>query len=151
VGMFAFAVWDRQRRLLHLGRDRIGEKPLFYGWMGDTFLFGSELKALRAHPAFVAEIDRDALAAYTRYGYVPAPYSIYNGIYKLIPGTLLTVHGAGAKELPSPVPYWSPTQVAEAGAADPLTADDKAAADHLERLLREAIRQQMVADVPLGA
>jgi asparagine synthase (glutamine-hydrolysing) len=151
VGMFAFAVWDRQDRLLHLGRDRIGEKPLFYGWMGDTFLFGSELKALRTHPAFVAEIDRDALASYTRYGYVPAPYSIYKDIYKLIPGTLLSLHGAGEKRLPSPVPYWSPTEVAEAGAADPLAAGDKTAADHLEHLLRQAIRQQMVADVPLGA
>src|SRR5262249_34903228 len=94
---------------------------------------------------------RDALASYTRYGYVPAPYSIYKGIYKLIPGTLLTLHAAGEKRLPSPVPYWSPAEVAEAGAADPLAADGKGAADQLERLLRQAIQQQMVADVPLGA
>jgi asparagine synthase (glutamine-hydrolysing) len=151
VGMFAFAVWDRQERLLHLGRDRIGEKPLFYGWMAETFLFASELKALRAHPAFRSEIDRDALAAYTRYGYVPAPYSIYQGIHKLIPGTLFTLHANGEKSLPSPRPYWSPTEIAEAGAADPSTLDETAAADQLERLLRQAIRQQMIADVPLGA
>ncbi len=151
VGMFAFAVWDRQERLLHLGRDRIGEKPLYYGWMGETFLFGSELKALRTSPAFRAEIDRDALASYTRHGYVPAPYSIYKDVYKLIPGTLLTLNGAGAKALPSPVPYWSPTEVAETGAAGPLDEDATAATDQLESLLRQAIRQQMVADVPLGA
>src|SRR5579864_7843714 len=149
-GMFAFALWDCKNRQLHLVRDRIGEKPLYYGWMGNTFLFGSELKALRIHPAFRAEIDRDALAAYTRYGYVPAPYSIYEGVYKLIPGTLLTLHG-GAKTLPAPVPYWSPTEVAESGAANPLPEDETAAADQLEQLLRQAIRQQMVADVPLGA
>jgi asparagine synthase (glutamine-hydrolysing) len=151
VGMFAFAVWDRQERLLHLGRDRIGEKPLYYGWMGEAFLFASELKAFRTHPAFRAEIDRDALAAYTRHGYVPAPCSIYKDIYKLIPGTLLTLNGAGPKKLPSPVPYWSPTEIAEAGAADPLAEDETAATDQLEHLLRQAIRQQMVADVPLGA
>ncbi len=151
VGMFAFAVWDRHERLLHLGRDRIGEKPMYYGWMGETFLFGSELKALRSHPAFQGDIDRDALFAFTRYGYVPAPYSIYKGIYKLIPGTLLTIAPAAGKTLPSPVPYWSPTEIAEAGAADPLTDDVTAATDGLEQLLRQAIRQQMVADVPLGA
>lgn len=151
VGMFAFAVWDRQERLLYLGRDRIGEKPLYYGWIGETFLFASELKALRTHPAFRTEVDRDALGAYTRHGYVPAPYSIYKGIAKLIPGTLLTVDGAGGKDLSSPVPYWSPTEVAESGATDPLPADDQAAADQLDHLLRQAIRQQMVADVPLGA
>jgi asparagine synthase (glutamine-hydrolysing) len=151
VGMFAFAVWDRRERLLYLGRDRIGEKPLYYGWMGDIFLFGSELKALRSHPAFRAEIDRDALGSYTRHGYVPAPHSIYKGIYKLIPGTLLALDGSGPKALPFPSPYWSPREIAEAGAANPLALDERAAADHLEHLLRQAIRQQMVADVPLGA
>jgi asparagine synthase (glutamine-hydrolysing) len=150
VGMFAFAVWDRCERLLYLGRDRIGEKPLYYGWTGDTFLFGSELKALRSHPAFRAEIDRDALGSYTRHGYVPAPHSIYKDVYKLIPGTLLTIEG-GARTLPLPIPYWSPTEIAESGAANPLTLDERAATDELERLLRQAVRQQMVADVPLGA
>jgi asparagine synthase (glutamine-hydrolysing) len=151
VGMYAFAVWDRRERLLYLGRDRIGEKPLYYGWMGDTFLFGSELKALRKHPAFRPEIDRDALGSYTRYGYVPAPHAIYKDVFKLVPGTLLTIEGAGAKTLPLPIPYWSPTGVAESGAANPLALDDQAATDQLEHLLRQAIRQQMVADVPLGA
>ena len=89
-GMFAFALWDREAHRLHLCRDRIGEKPLYYGWMGNTFLFGSELKALLAHPACKKEIDRDALALYLRHSYVPAPYSIYKNIRKLEAGSVLT-------------------------------------------------------------
>jgi asparagine synthase (glutamine-hydrolysing) len=88
VGMFAIALWDRETRTLTLARDRMGEKPLYYGWQGDSFLFGSELKALKAHPAFKADIDRGALALLLRHNYVPAPYSIYEGIYKLPAGTL---------------------------------------------------------------
>ncbi len=95
IGMFAFAVWDKQTRTLTLGRDRLGEKPLYYGWQGQgqnaTFLFGSELKALKAHPAFTASIDRNALCLLMRHNYIPAPYSIYQGISKLEPGCLLTV------------------------------------------------------------
>src|SRR5262245_23927296 len=86
LGMFAFALWDRVDRVLYLARDRIGEKPLYYGWQGDTFLFGSELKALRSHPGFRSEINRDSLALYLRHNYIPAPHSIYRGIYKLMPG-----------------------------------------------------------------
>jgi asparagine synthase (glutamine-hydrolysing) len=89
VGMFAFALWDREARVLTLARDRIGEKPLYYGWQGDTFLFGSELKALRGHPAFQGGIDRDVLALNLQLGYVPAPWSIYRNLYKLLPGTCL--------------------------------------------------------------
>src|SRR6266566_4980002 len=89
-GMFAFALWDRQQGLLHLVRDRLGEKPLYYGWVGRTFVFGSELKALRAHPGFHAQIDRGALALYVRYTCIPAPYSIYEGVRKLPPATVLT-------------------------------------------------------------
>lgn len=89
-GMFAFALWDSQKRLLHLGRDRLGEKPLYYGFCNQTFLFGSELKALKAHPNFQTQIDRDVLALFLRHNYVPAPYSIYQGIYKLLPGCILT-------------------------------------------------------------
>src|SRR5712692_3714258 len=91
VGMFAFAVWDTQSHTLTLGRDRLGEKPLYYGWLGETFLFGSELKALKAHPAFRAQIDRDAVASLMRHGYIPAPRSIYRSIHKLLPGTLVHV------------------------------------------------------------
>src|SRR5687768_3108058 len=97
-GMFAFALWDRHERKLQLVRDRLGEKPLYYGWMGKTFLFGSELKALRAHPDFRGEIDRDALALYVRHNCVPAPYSIYKGVRKLPPGTVLTLDRAGDRK-----------------------------------------------------
>ena len=91
VGMFAFALWDSKQRVLHLVRDRLGEKPLYYGWMGDVFLLGSELKALVAHPAWAGEIDRDALALLLRFNYVPAPYCIYKGICKQLPGTILSL------------------------------------------------------------
>lgn len=151
VGMFAFALWDRAERTLHLGRDRLGEKPLYYGRMGSTFLFGSELKALKAHPAFRGEVDREALALFMRYGWVPGPYSIYVGVRKLPPGTTLTVSDPGTGPLPEPRPYWSVRRAAEAGAAEPFTGDEDAAADRLEELLRDAVRRQMVADVPLGA
>ncbi|HEY9640570.1 MAG TPA: asparagine synthetase B, partial [Coleofasciculaceae cyanobacterium] len=92
-GMFAFALWDQQEHLLHLGRDRLGEKPLYYGWIGQTLLFASELKALCAYPDFVAQINRDALTLFLRHSCVPAPYSIYQGIYKLPPATVLTWNG----------------------------------------------------------
>ncbi len=95
AGMFAFALWDREKRLLHLVRDRLGEKPLYYGRVGPTLFFGSELKALRAHPGFSAEIDRDALALYARHTYVPAPLTIYRGISKLEPGHIATINAAG--------------------------------------------------------
>ena len=91
VGMFAFALWDRQERILYLARDRVGEKPLYYGWSGACFFFGSELKALRAHPAFRAEINRDAISLLLRHNYIPAPYSIYQGINKLLPGSFLEI------------------------------------------------------------
>ena len=133
-GMFAFALWDRQERVLHLGRDRLGEKPLYYGWIGNTFLFGSELKALKAHPDFRGEIDRDALALFVRYNYIPAPYSIYRGIYKLPPGTVLTWNGKDAR--PEPVPYWSAKEVAEFGVAEPFAGSEQEAVDQLEALLQ---------------
>lgn len=148
-GMFAFALWDRQERILHLGRDRLGEKPLYYGWMGQTFLFGSELKALKAHPSFQAEINRDALALFLRHSYISAPYSIYKGIYKLPPGTLLTLNGIDPH--PVPVPYWSARKVAELGVREPFTGSESEAVAQLDALLHEAIGLRMVADVPLGA
>lgn len=151
VGMFAFAVWDRCERLLHLVRDRLGKKPLYYGWMDGVFLFGSELKALRAHPGFRTEVNRDALALYLRYGYIPAPYSIYKDVQKLPPGTLLTVRAGDASSRPEPVPYWSLREVAERGVAEPFTGSVEEAVSRLDALLREAVGLRMIADVPLGA
>jgi len=148
-GMFAFALWDRQERLLHLGCDRLGEKPLYYGWIGQTFIFGSELKALKAHPSFQAEINRDALTLFVRHSYVPAPYSIYKGIYKLPPATLLTWNGTDTH--PAPIPYWSAKEAAEFGVANPFTGSEQQAIDQMEALLLDAVGLRMMADVPLGA
>jgi len=149
VGMFAMAVWDKQTQTLLLARDRMGEKPLYYGWQGDVFLFGSELKALRAHPAFHAEVDRGALCLFMRHNYIPAPYSIYKGISKLRPGCLLTI----SLRQPEPVisTYWSGAQVAVSGVANAFKGTAELAVDELEALLKQAVQRQMVADVPLGA
>ncbi|HSE21515.1 MAG TPA: asparagine synthase (glutamine-hydrolyzing) [Pyrinomonadaceae bacterium] len=149
VGMFAFALWDRTERTLSLVRDRIGEKPLYYGWTGNVFMFGSELKALRAHPQFHADIDRVALNLLLHYDYIPAPYSIYERIYKLLPGTILTVrNNSGA--LPPLQPYWSAKQVYEAAQARSFQGDESEALDVIDSVLRTSIRGQMVADVPVG-
>lgn len=150
VGMFALALWDRAARTLYLVRDRLGEKPLYYGRMGGSLLFGSELKALRAHPDFKAEINRDALSLYLRHNCVPAPYSIYRGIHKLPPGTLLAISGRDLP-IPTPIPYWSAGEIAEQGVAEPFAGSDDEARVTLDGLLRDAVRRQMVADVPLGA
>jgi asparagine synthase (glutamine-hydrolysing) len=153
IGMFAIALWDRQTRTLTLARDRIGEKPLYYGWQGSgnerVFLFGSELKALKAHPAFAANIDRGALCLLLRHNYIPAPYSIYQGIAKLEPGCLLSV----SLEQPEPKvwKYWDAVEVAVAGVAQPFVGSADEAVDALEVLAKDAVRQQMMADVPLGA
>lgn len=151
IGMFAFALWDRQERLLHLVRDRLGEKPLYYGSMGDVFLFGSELKALRTHSSWRGEIDRNALALYMRYNYIPAPYSIYKGINKLLPGTILTLNTKNLRFIPNPISYWSAQTVAEIGVSNLFCGTDTEAINYLDGLLRESIKHQMVADVPLGA
>ena len=150
-GMFALAVWDRKERRLCLARDRIGEKPLYYGWVGDTFVFGSELKALRAHPEFSPSIDRGALALYFRHNCVPAPRSIYAGIHKLPAGTVVTIDGDRPREAPAPAAYWSARECAELGASNPMNGDPAALADELDVLLRDAVRLRMQADVPLGA
>jgi asparagine synthase (glutamine-hydrolysing) len=153
IGMFAFAVWDRQERILTLGRDRLGEKPLYYGWQGTgkgaCFLFGSELKALKGHPSFAKEIDRDALCLFMRHNYVPAPHSIYKDIHKLLPGHLLTV--SADKREPIIEAYWSLTNIAVTGNQSPLNGSPQEITDQLEHLLKSAVRQQMMADVPLGA
>ncbi|MEQ1701575.1 MAG: asparagine synthase (glutamine-hydrolyzing), partial [Ilumatobacteraceae bacterium] len=148
-GMFALAVWDRSEQTLTLARDRMGEKPLYYGVHGGALLFGSELKTLRAHPAFRAEIDRDALARFLYASFVPGPQSIYEGTWKLPPGTSLTISAGhlGASALPAPVPYWRlRDHIGRASAYD-----DRETVDRLAALLHDAVGRQMVADVPLGA
>ncbi len=150
TGMFAFALWDRQERVLQLGRDRLGEKPLYYGWQGSTLLFGSELKALRQHPAWQGQINRDAIALLLRHNYIPAPHSIFQTIYKLPPATLLRLPHPQARD-EQPVAYWSLKVVAEAGTQQPFTGTAREAADQLDQHLRFAVRRQMIADVPLGA
>jgi asparagine synthase (glutamine-hydrolysing) len=149
TGMFALAVWDRQHNVLHLARDRMGEKPLYYGWQGNVFLFGSELKALKAHPGFAARIDRGALALLLRHNYIPAPYSIYQGIYNLSPGQWLEV--SHCKRDSAPVRYWHLAEIAEAGAKDPFQGSDSQALNRLDAVLLDAVKGQMLADVPLGA
>src|SRR5581483_4853243 len=153
VGMFAFAVLDREERVLHLSRDRLGEKPLYYGWSGDAFLFGSSLRALEQHPSWQGEIDRGALALLVRHNFIPAPWSIYRGVYKLPPGTILTLPLARAERgfYPKPVPYWSAREAAERGSVALFRGSESEAVAEFDRLLREAIAGQMISDVPLGA
>ncbi len=153
IGMFAIALWDRELRTLILARDRLGEKPLYYGWQGQgrgaAFLFGSELPALHRHPAFTAEINRDALTLYMRHNCIGGAYSIYSGISKLLPGHVLTV----STTAPEPVlrAWWSGADIAAQGVAHRFTGSPEDAVTSLESLLRDAVSQQMVADVPLGA
>ncbi|MBP7669764.1 MAG: asparagine synthase (glutamine-hydrolyzing) [Ferrovibrio sp.] len=151
-GMFAFALWDASERVLTLGRDRFGQKPMAYGWNNGVFLFGSELRALEAWPSFAAGIDPQALALLLRYGHVPAPHSIRAGIAKLPPGCLLRL-GADAVpgSMPVPQPYWSASAVAQAALARPFAGSEADAVAELETLLRDAVRLCMVSDVPLGA
>ena len=148
TGMFALAVWDQVERTLHIARDRLGEKPLYYGWLNGTLVFASELKALRVHPHWQGTVDRDALVLFLRHGYVPAPRSIYAGIRKLRPGTFLSVRADGSS---TEQHYWSARDVAERGVANPFEGSDADAQLNLERLLSRAVGRQMVADVPLGA
>ena len=150
VGMFAFALWDRQQRALTLARDRMGEKPLYYGWQGDTLLFGSELKALKAHAAFQADIDRGALALLLRHDCIPAPHAIYRGVFKLRPGHLLRMPADAPREA-QPEPYWRYNEAVSAGLGEPLIATDAAATDALEAQLGASVGAQMLSDVPLGA
>lgn len=150
TGMFALAVWDVAERTLHLARDRMGIKPLFVHHRPGRLLFGSELKALRACADFAAEVDPDALAAYLRHLYVPAPQCILRGVAKLPPGTLLSVRDVRAP-LPEPVAWWSVRDVALAGARDPFRGDERDAADEAERVIGDAVALRMRADVPLGA
>ncbi|MGP5439698.1 asparagine synthase (glutamine-hydrolyzing) [Psychrobacter faecalis] len=151
VGMFAIALWDNKEQQLTLARDRMGEKPLYWGWSGQTLLFGSELKALKAHPTFNATIDRDALALLLRYNYVPAPYSIYCGIEKLLPGHFVKIKLGQSRKDVLPISYWSLKKTVENGLSDPFIGSDAEAIDLLEDTIKQSLVGQMSADVPLGA
>lgn len=149
-GMFAFALWDRRERKLHLVRDRLGEKPLYYGWMGKTFMFASELKALRVHHDFVGTVSRDALTSYLRHNYIPAPYSIYQNIWKVQPGMIATINAEGIAP-PAFECYWSARDAAERGVVNSFSGSADDAVTALDDLLRDAVQLRMEADVPLGA
>ena len=148
-GMFSFALWDRKEHTLALARDRLGKKPLYYGWSQHTFLFGSELKALCSHPGFTEKLDRSSLALFLRLGYIPAPHSIYQNIYKLPPGHFLNI--SVPRQRVSPEPYWCVKKTVERGGQDPFTGDLQEAADELDAMLRDSVRLRMLADVPVGA
>jgi len=149
IGTFSFALWDKNISTLMLARDRFGEKPLYYGWVGDNFLFGSELKAIKSHPSFHSNIDRNALCLFLRLNYIPAPYSIYEGVKKLLPGNLLSI------SLRHPEPkikaFWSGIDASLKSKSDPFIGSFGDAVSSLETLLKDAVSQQMISDVPLGA
>ena len=151
-GMFALALWDRLEHKLTLARDRMGEKPLYYGFQNNTFLFGSELKSLKAHPAFVGEVDRDALALLVRHNCIPGPYSIYKNFYKLPPGTYaqLPARNPCLEEFKIQT-YWSLSEASHRASIDTPSITDSVAIETLNNLLNDATREQMCADVPLGA
>lgn len=153
VGMFALALWDRVDRSLVLARDRLGEKPLYYGWQSGVFMFGSELKALRSHPSFRHEIDWSAAKAFLRFNYIPAPSSIYQGISKVPPGTWLRlpIDDIASGKMPTPMAYWSLAQAVRDGQAEPYEGSFEDAVEDLEALVRQAVQLQSVADVPVGA
>jgi asparagine synthase (glutamine-hydrolysing) len=148
-GMFAFAVWDKQERVLHLARDRMGEKPLYYGWIGETFVFASELKALKRFPGFNAAVDREALTSLLRFNYIPDPLCIYQGFKKLPPAAMLSLKAPS--ERPQPGYYWSLPHVVERGLDNPFKGTEAEAIDTFESMLKKAVGMRMISDVPLGA
>lgn len=148
-GMFAIAAWDRQTSTLTMARDRLGEKPLYYGKQGNTFFFASELKAIKAHPQFRGEIDRDVLTLFFRSSYIPAPYSIYKGIYKLLPATA-AVFSTKDGTISEPKPFWSALDAVERGVASPFGGSEEDAIAELDTLLKDSVKIRMEADVPLG-
>lgn len=148
IGMFAFAIWDRNARTLTLVRDRLGIKPLYWGQTNNAILFASELKALHSYPDWKPDVNPHALADFLRFSCIHAPQSIYRGVQKLEPGCMVTIR---LNREPVIVRYWDATQVAAAGRAQPYAGSDHDVVDELEQLLRDAIARRMVADVPLGA
>ena len=153
TGMFAFSLWDREKKLLTLSRDRIGEKPMYYGWQktnrGDVFLFGSELKALKCYPEFNKEIDRGSLTLLLKHAYIPNPYSIYEDIYSLEPGTILEV--SLSNKIPIINKYWDTSKIIKNSVNERFRGSPESAVHELENLTTSAIRKQMISDVPLGA
>ena len=148
-GMFGIALWDTKERTLTLVRDRLGVKPLYYGWFRDSFVFGSELKVFHEFPEFSGELDRGSVALFVRLGYIPAPHSIYRNVYKLPPGRILTL--ADPRERASARSYWCAKTIAETGSENRFTGDFRKAVDQMETLLRDSVRLRMLADVPVGA
>jgi asparagine synthase (glutamine-hydrolysing) len=148
IGMFAIALWDRRERTLTLMRDRLGIKPLYWAKFGNTFLFGSELKALRAHPGWSPRIDQSAVAAFMRHNYIPAPRTIYEGVHKLEPGTVLTLPWQGEPQISR---FWDARSVARNGSHNLAEGSDAELTEQLESLLKDAVARRMIADVPLGA
>lgn len=155
VGMFVFALWDQKDQSLYLVRDRIGEKPLYYGINDRNLFFGSELKAFQCHPAWAGEINRNALALFMQYGYIPAPYSIYHNVFKLLPGTFLKISIQDnlllSNELPQPISYWSFVDIIKKNEVNRLNCNSKEIIAELDMLLTRSVTKQMIADVPLGA
>lgn len=151
-GVYAFALWDRQAKRLHLVRDRLGEKPLYYGWCGTAFLFASEIKALVAHPSWRGAVDRQAAAAYMQFGYVPAPLTIYHGIQKLPPAHWLTLDLDGLKPgvLPEPRRYWNQRALIEHAVETPYDGDIDAAVGRLDQILGRSLERRLAADVEVG-
>lgn len=149
-GMFAIAVWDAAAEELILIRDRIGKKPLYYGWSGNTLIFGSEMKALCAYPEFRGDVDRESLALYLKFGYVPGSHSIYQNVKKLAPGCLLKI-STRRKEIGEQTAYWSLRQTATDGTNKPLDGSDDEVLTEFETLMRDSVKCRMLSDVPLGA
>ena len=153
LGMFAFALWDRHTRTLVLARDRVGEKPLYYGWLGTSFAFASELKALARHPQWAQSLDREALTLFLRYNCIPAPRSIWRGVFKLEPGHYATLgpRDAESRQPPEVRAYWSLKDEVARARANPFRGNLDEAVTALDQCLREVVRGQMISDVPLGA
>lgn len=150
VGMFAFAVFDRKDKKMHISRDRIGEKPLYYGVVGSSFVFSSELKAFYVFPKFSFDIDRDALSLYFRHCFIPAPYTVFKNVKKLLPGTILTLDWREGT-IPEACSYWSMENAISSGLENQFKGNEDEAANELEKLIMKSISGQMIADVPLGA
>ncbi len=148
-GMFAISLYDKEEKTLYLLRDRVGEKPLYYGICGESFVFASDVGCIAVMDGFHNSICREVLDLYFVHGYIPAPYSIYEGIYKLEPGTILKIKYPFNKW--ETITYWSMKEAAYKGQKDLFQGSFQEAADELERLLKESISEQMVADVPVGA